>query len=1075
MVGTVRLSTKPRCGRFNFRWQNKLYATQQSPDKGLLSVCEGVGRDVYNLFVSYNWRDREAVESVVHVLKERGLNTFLDRWYLVPGRSWVDALERSLRDSNAVAIFLGPNGMGRWQQREKELAIDRQVKDSAFAVIPVLLPGADPALGFLSLNTWVDLREGTTPGAIEILVRAGRREGPDEEISEHAAGAFATICPYRGLRPFREEDEPFFCGRETFTSALMEAVSQRNLIAVVGASGSGKSSVVRAGLMPKLRRKTDRVWELVAMLPQERPIYSLAACLHPLLEPELPEVDRLREIGKLSSCLEKREIRLRDVVDRLLDKQPGTDRLLLVVDQWEELYTLCRDETARECFIEQLLDAAASERCAVVLTLRADFFGHALSDRHLSDRLQGGVVNIGPMTRQELQRAIVEPAERIGLRFEDGLVGRILDDVGVEPGSLPLLEFLLTELWEKRRSGELFHEAYDAIGGVRRAIAERAEQSFARMAVGEQEATHWALMALVVPGDGAADTRRRAFLEEFSPLARDVIAKLAADRLLVTARDVAGREVVEVGHEALIREWKRLRQWVNDDRDFLRTLRRLEEEVAFWDADDRPADLLLPAGRRLTEAKELLGSRPQPIGAKVRAYVEASLAAEQEVEAAKKRAEERRLSRTRAFAATISGLLLVAVASAFLFFWEQEIARNQTEIARSQTEVARNQTDIARSQTRQAEDSYKAALQNTNDLAKQAKEYLDSGAVQTKAVKELLSIVENALGDLGKIKFTSAIQREQANVLLTVSDVYLEFGDIRQALERANTANQLARQLVENDPDNAEWQSVLYGSRFRIEDILVAQKKISEAREEFDAALTIAEQFAARAPQNLEWEERRSFIHDKIGDLFRSQDDLQHAGEQYQVALTIGLQLMSNDPAKPQWRGRVAASHNRIGDILAQKQDLDGAFAHYRQAFDITERIARDDPASLAHQFTLAVRHSRIAAVMNSRRDTDGALREYRKALEIRRSLTIKDRTNASYQNYLAASYIDIGSVLMDRKDWGAAIDSFRQAITIAIELAEKDKDNSEWQERLVQARDKLAAAEKERGPSPDTEPTGRL
>jgi Novel STAND NTPase 1/TIR domain/FHA domain len=580
---------------------------------------------VYDLFVSYHWRDREAVEMVARELRDRGLKIFLDRWYLVPGQSWIAALEKVLGECTAAAVFLGPFGMGRWQQREMERALDRQAQDGRFPVIPILLAGSDPALGFLGLNTWVDLRQGSTPDMIEVLVRAARGQPPGDDLQERVTNALATICPYRGLSPFREEDEPFFCGRESFTHKLVETVAQRNLIAVVGASGSGKSSVVRAGLVPALRRGQDQlVWDIVTMLPQDRPFHNLAACFLPLLTPDLSEVERLIEIDKLAAWLAEGQNHLRDTVQRTLEKEPGTDRLLLVVDQWEELYTLCRDEGVRQRFMQEVLDASMNGRLTIVLTLRGDFYGRALSDRMLSDRLQDGVVNIGPMEPEELQRAIVEPAKKVGLRFEEGLDERILDEVRKQPGSLPLLEFLLTELWAKRASGMLLHEAYDAIGGVRKAIAERAERAFGTLAAAEQEEARWALLQLVQPGENAEDTRRRASLEQLTPAARGVIAKLATERLLVTARDLTGREVVEVGHEALIREWGRLRGWVDESREVLRTSRRLEQEAEDWKESGSAVDLLLPEGRRLTEAEDAIKRNPQAFGPQVREFVEAS-------------------------------------------------------------------------------------------------------------------------------------------------------------------------------------------------------------------------------------------------------------------------------------------------------------------------------------------------------------------------------------------------------------------------------------------------------------------
>jgi hypothetical protein len=180
----------------------------------------GRGQGVYDVFLSYNRQDQEAVERVAKALRDRGLRVYLDRWYLISGRSWIDELERILADCRSIAIFIGPSGIGRWQQREKDLALDRQANDRTFPVIPVLLPGGDPALGFLKLNTWVDLRGGYTADLLEILVCGVRGEPPGDNLKARAAETVASVCPYRGLLPFREEDEAFFCGRQAFTDKL---------------------------------------------------------------------------------------------------------------------------------------------------------------------------------------------------------------------------------------------------------------------------------------------------------------------------------------------------------------------------------------------------------------------------------------------------------------------------------------------------------------------------------------------------------------------------------------------------------------------------------------------------------------------------------------------------------------------------------------------------------------------------------------------------------------------------------------------------------------------------------------
>ena len=215
--------------------------------------------DRYDVFLSYHWRDHERVETLARSLRDKDLSVFLDRWYLVPGRPWPQALEQVLRACRAVAVCVGPGEMGPWQQREVNLALERQSADPSFPVIPILLKDADPVLGFLRQNTWVDLRD-EDPAMLEIIALAIRGEPPGSVLQERINATLAAICPYRGLLYFREEDEPFFFGRETGAEQLIAAVKRNKFTAVVGASGCGKSSLVRAGLNPALRRERANVW-----------------------------------------------------------------------------------------------------------------------------------------------------------------------------------------------------------------------------------------------------------------------------------------------------------------------------------------------------------------------------------------------------------------------------------------------------------------------------------------------------------------------------------------------------------------------------------------------------------------------------------------------------------------------------------------------------------------------------------------------------------------------------------------------------------------------------------------------
>jgi hypothetical protein len=594
-------------------------------------------QSTYDVFLSYNSADHRAVEKVARALTEQGLTVFLDRWYLVPGRPWPQALEGILEACGAVAVFLGPQGLGNWQQREKELALDRQAPDSTFPVIPVLLPGAaDPSPGFLCLNTWVDFREGiTNPVGLEILAKAIRGQPPGHDLQERVADVRADVCPYRGMRPFREEDAPFFCGRGDDIERLMRAVEQHSLVALVGASGSGKSSVVFAGLVPKLRqaRLPEAVWDVASFTPGDRPYHRLAAALVTRLDPEGDEYDRRAKANRWATGIAKGEVSLRDLVEEVLEKQAGTDRLLLVADQFEELYTpLTQDEAVQRAFLDHLLETTADPLVQLVLTLRGDFYGRALSHTDFARALEKSVVNLGPMEREDLEEVIVGPAQQVGLTFEEWLVKRILDDVGKEPGNLPLLEFALTQMWEQRHGAELTSAAYDAMGGVQGAIAQRAEQEFNKLSETERDVTRRVMLRLTQPGEGTEDTRRRAPLAELLPAEGDVadvetvVQKLADARLLTTGQDERGGEIVDVAHEALIRNWPRLQEWINENRESLLRQRRLREAAREWSQKGRDEGYLY-RGARLASAEEWAAESASELTDLDRAFLGASRAA----------------------------------------------------------------------------------------------------------------------------------------------------------------------------------------------------------------------------------------------------------------------------------------------------------------------------------------------------------------------------------------------------------------------------------------------------------------
>ncbi len=568
----------------------------------------------FDLFLSYNRLDRKLVDSLAEALRERGLKVFKDDWYLRPGQFWPAALERNLEASGAVAVAVGRNGLGSWQQREAAAALDIQSRRSKgerpLPVIPVLLDqGSERQAGlvFLLQNTWV---EGWDPRAADLIVGAVEGKAPAELYDDAHPDPRARICPYRGLGVFREEDAGFYFGREPDLECLAGAVDDHPLVAVVGASGSGKSSLVRAGLIPHLRRQMgERVWQVADLVPGSNPFLALARALLPLREPELILAWSKADIDDQCERLQERLERdgaehLIHVVGQILEEEPGTTHLLLLADQWEELYTYrptqaVAGETHKERvrrFIGMLLDAVRRAPLRVVLTLRADYWGEVLNDEPLAARLPDpAVVHLRALDRVALETVIRRPAEITGLGVPDALAEVLLDAAVGRPGDLPLLEFTLQQLWAERAGDgdSLTLEAYRAMGGLEKAIVSRADTVYDSLEPREREAVPGIFSALVHVGEARTDLRRRARLGELGEVGQAVARRLADERLLVTSRDwTGGDELVEVAHEALLRHWPRLDEWVEARRGELLTVRQLQADARTWIARQKSPSYL---------------------------------------------------------------------------------------------------------------------------------------------------------------------------------------------------------------------------------------------------------------------------------------------------------------------------------------------------------------------------------------------------------------------------------------------------------------------------------------------------
>lgn len=490
------------------------------------------------------------------------------------------------------------------------------------------------------------------------------------EEAANGNGSGTPVCeepPYVGLAAFQATDADWFFGREQLVEEVVTRLSTRRFVAVFGASGSGKSSLLRAGLLPR--------WQV-----EHRPVVLFAPGSHPL---ETCAVELACFTGvspsQLRAELADDRRNLHRIVDRTLAERPGEAELLLVVDQFEEVFTLCHDQDERLHFVNALIAAtqARNSRCRVVLGVRADFYAHCTTHPELLEVLADGQVGVGPMTTEELRRAITSPAVRAGCVVESALLADLVAYARGRVGVLPLLSHALLETWRRRRGNTLTLAGFQAAGGIEGALAHTAESLYSSMSPAQQRWTKDLFLRLTALGEGTEDTKRRVSRGELDTVGPDIVGvldRLASERLLIL-----DRESVEITHEALIRCWPRLHGWLTEDREGLRIHRQLTEAADTWELLNRDPGALY-RGTRLAVAHDWVGAGDVTLTDREREFLDASLSAQ----AADRAAVRRRSRRLRQLVALLTALLVLATAATVHAFRAERTANEQRNIAISQ-------------------------------------------------------------------------------------------------------------------------------------------------------------------------------------------------------------------------------------------------------------------------------------------------------------------------------------------------------------------------------------------------------
>ncbi|MBH8567045.1 caspase family protein [Nostoc sp. CENA67] len=613
-------------------------------------------------------------------------------------QNWVEDLQIDSHQGQClIAYTSGADAPERFAQKFLDTLMAASQADglsAAGAIAQLQLSLADSGV---PLYIWLS----GTQGIIEIL-----RAKTYGNTQESTTGLDLGVCPYMGLSAFSEEDSQYFYGREALTQQLIHQLRDRSFLAVIGASGSGKSSIVQAGVIPQLRWGKQipgsEQWWIKSIRPGANPLEALARRLG-------------GGVGDQGENFSSPHLLLEGIFHQGIEafvywirNQPHPV-MVLVVDQFEELFTLAPTPD-RELFLELLLGAVqyAGDRFKLIITLRTDFMASCLEVPALAQALQDLSVLVPPkLSLDDYRRVIINPAQQVGLKIEPELVEVLLRELNYSPGDLPLLEFVLEQLWQHRVAGELTLQTYqEQLGGIKGALERSSQAVYESLDPQMRECAKWIFLSLTQLGEGTEDTRRRVYKSELivkkypAALVEKTLNALTTAKLVVMNLEEdtnifpnskgdntnstppeqpktspvsslsASPITVEVAHEILIRHWSTLRWWLEENRDRLRKQRQIEQASQLWLQRHQQADFLLQ-GVRLAEAEDIYIKYTDELSADVQHFIEACLAQRKQQQLQ----EKRRLKQAQTAVVALSVLGLASVCFGGLAYWKSQAAQ----------------------------------------------------------------------------------------------------------------------------------------------------------------------------------------------------------------------------------------------------------------------------------------------------------------------------------------------------------------------------------------------------------------
>jgi eukaryotic-like serine/threonine-protein kinase len=1047
----------------------------------------------------------------------------------------VETALQSWRERGRPEVMIYVNGsqppIKNWPQAELEHAVQQLKALVEFQKKYFLDPETGEFRG--AYHSYKDL--GRFESLLEDHLRRRIREKfptPSGEAGENriVAPTWKKGSPFRGLETFEFEQAEVFFGR---TKAIGEVLDQlrrqvhrleeeRAKAATLGASvseersedadserpaafvlvsamsGVGKSSLVRAGVLPLLMRpgvvEGVGLWRRAIFRPSESTGDLFDGLAQALTRAEgLPELftgetsvvelaaqlrsspasvdffisqalghaadlQRKDEQARLDRLIAESEEegrsadkeRYEEILSNLKPKQA---RLVLVIDQLEEIFTLERPNQSleqRQAFVRILARLARGGRVWVLVTLRSDFFSRCAEIPELMDLKRGdGHYDLQPPSKEEIGQIIRQPAAAAGLVYEnfekEGVatsLDEVLRDATVnDPASLPLLEFCLEELYKRCTPGSILtYAAYREIGGVEGALERRAEEVYAGLSPDSQEAFDQVMRRVTTVGveNQAVFNRRWADYEALSQapyLKSFVDAFLAPDaRLFIADRTADGRAIVSVTHEALLRAWPRLQQWLIANHESLLVRAQLATVAQEWRkaSEQDKSGFLLPAGLQLEKAKKALEDGYLDAGEAH--FVEASVAA-----LAYRQRKEARTRRNVLMA--ISSALVVATILAvvsFVLFRRSSKAQAHEKVAHQRAEESAKAANDARDQADDLINFMLIDLRNKletigrldvlNDVAQKAKVYLDK---------------------LPKDRVTSLNLREQSIVQDNLGDVLVAQGNLAGALEKYRLSERIRKFLTDRDTSNLDWQRDLAVAYNKLGDTLLAQGDLAQALQNYKAALTITKHITEKAPQISSWKRDIAVGYSKVGAALRDQGKLSDALANFEQEKEISQKLLAENSNDPQCKTDLSNAYSQIGQVFTLERQFTDAEDSYSHSLQLRKQLVDADSSDTNRQSGLAVGYSNLGDALSAEGKLEEALKTYRASLEICQKLTARDPSNTSWQRSLAVSYNDMGATLRNQGHLDGALTNFNEGYRITEHLANQDKSNLNWQRDL--------------------------